>query len=143
MKKITFIEIFVIAIVLIFLTIYLYPKATLLKEQKEYGRLQTNAAMMTSKVLAEFSDNTKKHVPSEIAKSLTEELNKLVKNPIEKKNPAYSVNNECLGCVVLTADDKVKSIVLTAKDRNNELIARTVIQPPSFVTFNKDIKNER
>jgi len=139
MKKITPVEIFILVIVLIFLGFYIVPKMMLSYEQKCYGRIQTNAAMMTSKVLAEFSDNTKKAVPSEVSKSLSEEMNKLVKNPINKKNVAYSVNEECEGCVVLTPDDKVRSIVLTAKDTENKLIVRTVIQPPSYVTFNKDL----
>lgn len=142
MKKITYIEIFVIVIVLIFLCFYIIPKITLSYEQKCYGRIQTNAAMMTSKILAEFSDNTKKAIPSEVSKKLTDEMNKLVKNPINKKNPAYSVNEECEGCIVLSSDDKVKSIVLTAKDKENKLITRTVIQPPSYVTFNKDLEND-
>ena len=56
MKKITPVEIFIIVIVLIFLGFYIIPKMMLSYEQKCYGRIQTNAAMMTSKVLAEFSD---------------------------------------------------------------------------------------
>ena len=143
MKRPTYIEIFVVVIVLIFLSFYFIPKIMISKEQKEYGRIQTNSAMMTSKILAEFSDNTKKQKPSDIAKNLSEEMNKLVKNPINKKNPAYSVGEECEGCIVLTVNDKEKNIVLTAKDKNDELITRTVIQPPSYVTFNKDLKNEK
>lgn len=142
MRKITPVEIFVLFLVCIGIAFYVIPKITLSLEQKHYGRLQTNAAMMTSKILAEFSDNTKKELPSKISENLSNEMNKLVQNPIEKKNPAYSINEECLGCVVLTSDDKVKSIILTAKDKEGKLITRTVIQPPSYVTFNKDL-NEK
>lgn len=142
MRKLTPVEIFIIVIVLIFLSFYIIPKVALSCEKKCYGRMQANAAMMTSKILAEFSDNTKKTVPSEISRKLADEMNELVKNPINKKNVAYSVNEECNGCVVLSPDDKVKSIVLTAKDKEGNLVLRTVIQPPSYVTFNKDLKND-
>ena len=63
MKKITPVEIFIVIIVLICISFYLYPKLTLSLEQKQYGRIQTNAAMMTSKILAEFSDNKNKKTP--------------------------------------------------------------------------------
>lgn len=137
--KISYVEFFVIFIVFITVTIYLIPKWMLSSEQKQYGRLQINTAMMTSKVLSKFSDNTNKQLPSEIAKELTEEMNTLCKNPIDKKNPAYSLE-ECLGCVVIEADDKAKSIVLSAKDKDGKLVARTIIQPPSYVTYNRDLK---
>jgi len=141
--KLSYVEIFVLFIVILGFAFYFIPKAMISLEQKQYGRLQTNSAMMTSKVLAEFSDNLSKQKPTEIAVKLSDKMNKLVKNPIDKNNPAYSVNKECLGCVVLTPDDKVKSIVLTAKDKENKLIVRTLIQPPSFVTFNKDLKDDK
>ena len=139
MKKITPIEIFITVIFLICLSFYVIPKITLSLEQKQYGRIQTNAAMMTSKILAEFSDNNNKKTPTEISNMIADEMNKLVKNPIDKKNPAYSVNKECRGCIVVTPDDKIKSVILTAKDSDGKLITRTVIQPPSFVTFNEEL----
>ena len=139
MKKITPIEIFITVLFLICLSFYVIPKITLSLEQKQYGRIQTNAAMMTSKILAEFSDNNNKKTPTEISNMIADEMNKLVKNPIDKKNPAYSVNTECRGCIVVTPDDKVKSVILTAKDSDGKLITRTVIQPPSYVTFNEEL----
>ena len=138
--KITPVEIFVLFLVVLGFSFYFVPKAMISLEQKQYGRLQTNAAMMTSKILAEFSDNLKKQNPSEIIVKSTDEMNKLCKNPIDKTQPAYSINKECLGCVVLKADDKAKNVIITAKDKENKLVVRTVIQPPSFVTFNKDLK---
>lgn len=144
MRKITPVEIFVLVLVAIGVSFYLVPKITLSLEQKHYGRVQTNAAMMTSKILSYFSDTKEEKLPSEIAKSIAEEMNKVVKNPINKENPAYSIMNECDGCVVVRPDDKVKNIVLTAKDKEGKLLTRTVIQPPSYVTFNRDSKeNEK
>ncbi len=139
-SKISYVEIFVLFIIFVSLGFYLVPKMMISLEQKQYGRMQTNAAMMTSKVLSYFSDNNNKLTPTEIAKKMSDEMNKLCKNPIDKKNPAYSFKTECLGCVVLTPDDKLKSIILTAKDKEGNLIARTVIQPPSFVTYLKELK---
>ncbi len=144
MKKFTYIELFVLFLVFLGFAFYFVPKALISLEQKQYGRLQTNAAMMTSKILAEFSNNENKKTPSEISKNLSNEMNKLVKNPIDKKNPAYSIKQECTGCIVLTADDKIKNIILTGKDKTGVLVVRTIINPPSYITFNKDLsENER
>lgn len=142
MKKITPIEIFILFLVLIGFAFYIVPKASLSLEEKQYGRMQTNTAMITSKILAEFSSTSNKKTPSEISKELTEEMNKLVKNPINKKNPAYSIDTECTGCVVIHPDDKIKNIVLTGNDKEGNLVVRTVIQPPSYVTYNKDFKQK-
>ncbi len=139
--NITPLEIFIVFIFLVGLGFYFAPKLALSVEQRQYGIIQTNAAMMTSKILAEFSDNLKKQKPSEIAQKLTAEMNKLCKNPVDKKEAAYALNEECLGCVTVSPDDKVKNIILTSKDKEGKLIVRTIIQPPSFVTFNKDLKN--
>ena len=141
MKKLTPVEIFILFIVVVCLGFYVIPKITLSVEQKQYGRIQTNAAMMTSKILAEFSDNNNAQKPSEIAQKLSDEMNKLVKNPINKKNKAYSINEECEGCVVVAPNDKIKNITLSAKDKEGELVVRTIVQPPSYVTYNKDLKN--
>ena len=65
--KITVVELFVIFIVFIIVAIYLVPQYMLTKEQKQYGRLQTNVAMMTSKVLSNFSQTESKKLPSVIA----------------------------------------------------------------------------
>lgn len=139
--KITPVEIFILFIVCICVSFYVIPKLTLSYEQKCYGRIQTNAAMITSKILGEVSDNTNKKSLKEVAKSVSEEMNKLVKNPINKNNSAYSIEEQCEGCIVIETNEKAKNITLTAKDKEGKLIVRTVIQPPSFVTFNKDLKN--
>ena len=78
-----------------------------------------------------------------MAEDLADEMNKLVKNPINKKNNAYSINEECEGCIVIVPNDKIKNITLSAKDKEGELVVRTIIQPPSFVTYNKDLKNAK
>ena len=70
--KITVVELFVIFIVFIIVAIYLVPQYMLTKEQIQYGRLQTNVAMMTSKVLSNFSQTESKKLPSVIAKELTD-----------------------------------------------------------------------
>ena len=141
--KITPVEIFILFIVCVCVSFYVIPKITLSYEQKCYGRIQTNAAMLTSKILSNVSNKTNKKSYREFSTDAINEMNELVKNPIDKKNPAYSLEKECLGCIVVTPDEKAKNITLSAKDKENKLIVRTVIQPPSYVTFNKDLKNEK
>ncbi len=142
MKKITPVEIIVILIVLSGFGLYLYPKITVSLEQKQYTRMQTNAAMITSKILSEVSDTTNKELPDKYSEAVVSEMNKNVKNPINKNNPAYSIINECEGCIVVTPDNKLKSITVAGKDKSGNLVVRTVIQPPSYVTFNKDFNKK-
>lgn len=137
--KITSVEIFVILIVLLGLAFYFIPKGLISIEKRQYGIIQTNAAIMTSKILSEFSDNEKKNKDiNKVARILVDELNETIKNPMKKKNPAFTINEECLGCIVLKADKKVGNITLVSYDKEGNIITRTVIQPPSFVTYNKE-----
>ena len=76
---------------------------------------------------------------SVISKKLTEELNAVNKNPLSKKEPAYITGEKCEGCVIITPDDKLNSITVEAYSKENALLVRTVIQPPSFVTYTRDL----
>lgn len=137
-NKITIFEIFILVLIILCIGLYVSPNFLLKLENKKYAQIQTNAGIFTSKALSEFSSNPKMKA-SVISKKLTEELNAVNKNPISKKGPAYSVNEKCEGCVIITPDDKLNSISVEAYSNEDALLVRTVIQPPSFVTYTRDL----
>ena len=136
LNKITVIEIIVALIVLCALGIYFAPKLTLDKEAQKAAKIKANNAIFTAKVIEEFAAN-KNAKSSEVAKKVALELNKTTKNPYNKKLEAYTFQNECASCSNIVYDDNVQMIIVTSFDKKGKLIARTVIKPPSFVTFNK------
>lgn len=137
-NKITLFEIFVLVLIILCIGLYVSPNFLTKLENRKYAQMQTNAGIFTSKALSEFSANPKMKA-SVISKKLTEELNAVNKNPLSKKGPAYSLNEKCEGCVIITPDDKLNSISVEAYSNEAALLVRTVIQPPSFVTYTRDL----
>ena len=139
-NKITFFEIFVLILLVVCIGIYISPNFLIKAENRKYAQIQTNASIFTSKALAEFSANTKVKA-SVVSNKLAEELNAVNKNPFSKKAPAYCVLDkcECEGCVKINPDDKTNSITVEANTKDSILLIRTVIQPPSFVTYTRDL----
>ena len=90
----------------------------------------------TSKALANFNEEKDKKA-SIVAKETLEELNTLDKNPFDKKLPAYVFEKPQTGSILVESDDKIQTITLTGFGRENVILVRTVIKPPSFVTYQK------
>ena len=137
-NKITIFEVFVGLLLVFCIGLYLSPNIFLKLDNKRNAQMQTNASIFTSKALGEFSSNSKIKA-SDVAKKICKELNAVNKNPYDKKNPAYSIKDKCLGCVVITPDDFLNSVAVEAYSNDNILLVRTVIQPPSFVTYTRDL----
>ncbi len=139
-NKITFFEIFILILLVICVGLYVSPNFLLKAENRKNAIVQTNASIFTSKALSEFSTNSKIKA-SVVSKKLIEELNAVNKNPFSKKAPAYCIlaNCEAEGSVKISPDDKVNSITVEAYTKDNILLVRTVIQPPSFVTYTRDL----
>ena len=138
-KKITAIEIIVLAILFVAIGIYYTPNFITKKEARKIAQIKANNAIFTSKTLEIFAAD-KKILPSEVVKKVTEELNATSKNPYDKKTPAFVLNKECKACNNIEFDDKLQMIILSAYNPKGELVARTVIKPPSFVTYTKETK---
>ena len=135
-KKITAIEIVVSAIVLIAIGIYYSPNFTNKQEVMMAAKIKADSAMFTSKSLEEFAQN-KNAKPSDVAQKVADELNATGKNPYDKKAQAFTFDTNCKGCNSVEYDDKLTMIILTTYNKRWDLIARTVIKPPSFVTYTK------
>lgn len=125
-----------IIIVLVALIIYFAPKFMLDKEMQKVAKVKANNAIFTARVIEEYSKNTKIKA-SELAQKIVEEMNKITINPYNKKNKAYTYENECKSCNSVNFDDTTQTITLTSYNKKGELIARSVIKPPSFVTYSK------
>ncbi len=136
MSKIAKLEIAVIIILLICIGLYLTPYFKKSADERKIAGINANAAIFTSKSLAEFSRD-KDQKASVVAKKTLDELNTVSKNPYDRKLPAYVSGNVFCGSVSIESDDKLQTITVTGYGRDNVIIVRTVIKPPSFVTYKK------
>ncbi len=136
LKNPIFIEILAVLVVICALGAYLTPKYLKNKDAGLAAKIMADDSAFTTKALEEFKKN-EKALPSEIAQKITNELNETTVNPYNKKAPAYTFEKECKGCRSVEYDDNLTMIILTVYDKNGNLTARTVIKPPSFVTYNK------
>ena len=136
MSKIAKLEIAVIIILLICIGLYLTPYFKKSADERKIAGINANAAIFTSKSLAEFSRD-KDQKASVVAKKTLDELNTVSKNPYDRKLPAYVSGNVFCGSVSIESDDKLQTITATGYGRDNVIIVRTVIKPPSFVTYKK------
>ena len=135
-KKITLIEVIVLAVVFMAIGIYYSPHFMYKKEERLAAKIKSDNAIFTARVIEEFAKNENVKA-SDVAKKIAGNLNQVAKNPYNKKMPAYTFEKECVGCNSVTYDDNAQMITLTTLNNKNELILRTVIKPPSFVVYSK------
>ena len=137
MKKLTIVEIIVLIFALSVFSIYIIPKLMTSGENSKISKLKASSAIFTSKIIEEFAKD-KNATPSVLAQKVVEELNQTEKNPFNKSADLFVYNNDCKGCLKVEFDDNLKMVIITGLDNNSKLISRTVINPPSFVTYSKE-----
>ena len=126
----------IVMLVVVLAVAYYIPQFIDKQEVMAAAKIKADNQVFVSKSLEEF-EHDKKAKPSEIAKKISDELNTITVNPYDKKSEAYTFEKDCKGCNTVEFDDSLEMIILTTYDKKGELIARTVIKPPSFVTYNK------
>lgn len=136
-KKITLIEITTLVLAFLAIGIYYSPHFMHKQEVMKAAKIKADNAIFTSKVLEEFSSN-KNAKPSDVAKKVSEELNQVSENPYDKKEKSYTFEVQCKGCNSVEFNDELTMITLTTYNKKGDLIARTVIKPPSYVTYSKE-----
>lgn len=141
-KKVTAIELITVTIALIAGGIYYSPRFMQNQEVMKAAKIKSDNAIFTSKVLEEFASN-KEAKSSDVAQKILDELNEKSKNPYDKKAAAYTFDTKCKGCSSVEYDDSLEMIILTTYNKKGDLIARTVIKPPSFVTYTKENENKK
>ncbi len=140
MKKILIITSSLLFIALIICAIYYIPILKKINEEKTFELIKENNSVFISKIIEESSKN-KDSLPSDIAKRIVDELNSTQKNPYDNSKEFYVLNSECSACTKVESDDALKMVIITTFDKNGLLSARTVIKPPSFVTYYKNDKD--
>ncbi len=137
MKKITGLELAVIIILLCAIFIFLIPIVKGDFEKKKEAQISANAAIFTSKALSYFNtDKTLK--ASYVANKTLEELNSISKNPYNRKQKAYVFEKGQKGAILVEFDDNIQTITVTGFNKSLQIVVRTVIKPPSFVTYEKN-----
>jgi len=136
-KKITALELGVVLLLLVSLGIYYSPYFMNEQSVMKAAKIKADNAIFTSKVLEEFSSNNKIK-SSQVAQMVSDELNLTMVNPYNKKEKAYTFESNCKACNSIEVNDDLQMIILTSYDKRGDLVARTVIKPPSFVTYNKE-----
>ena len=116
---------------------YYFPVIKSSKEEKILTVIKDNNSVFISKIIEEFANN-KYALPSIVADKVAKELNSIQKNPYDSTKDFYIYNNDCSACTKIESDDNLQMVIITTLDKKGELVARTVIKPPSFVTFYKD-----
>ena len=141
MKKLTIIELAVVFFVLAAFAVILLPYLLNSNDEKVMAQIKASNAIFTSKIIEEFA-SSKEAKPSEVAKRVADELNKTEKNPYSKAEDLYVFNKDCVACSAIECDDNLKMVIITTVDKKGLLVARTVIKPPSFVTYYKEEKEK-
>lgn len=129
----------VIILVVIALGVYFIPVYLEKNEQKIIEKQKADNSAFINKVLEEFSSNPSIKASS-AAQKVCDDMNKISVNPYNKKAPAYTFQTGCQACNSVEYDDNLNMVILTSYNKKGDLSARTVIKPPSFVTFNKEDK---
>ena len=135
-KTIVITEITFVTVALIAVGAYFIPQMINKQEVMAAAKIKADNKIFVTRSLEEFEAN-KKIKSSEVAKKVSEELNIVTVNPYNKKADAYTFEKTCKACNSVEFDDALEMIILTTYDKKGELTARTVIKPPSFVTYNK------
>ncbi len=136
-NKIATIEI--IVFILLFVGIGIYTSPYFLKDQKvlKAAKIKADSSIFTAKILEEFAQN-KDEKASFVAQKVCNELNFVMVNPYNKKSPAFTYELNCKGCNSVEFDDKSQMVTITTYDKRGDMIARTIIKPPSFVKYEKE-----
>ncbi len=123
------IEAAVIVLTVVLALIYFYPKIIALKEGRDNQRVIVNCKSFVSKTLDEAAE-IKKSDLKKISDKLIEEMNNAGQKPL------YS-ELKCPLCCSVEFDEKTNTIIVTGYDNAVEVLTRTVVNPPSFVTYER------
>jgi len=139
MKKTLKIQITILVLAIISLAVYFIP---MLKEKQETmmaAKIKTDTMAFTHKALEEFKNN-KGIKASSVAQKIVDEFNEKGQNPVNKNLAPYTFNKEAKSQTSVEYDDMLEMIILTSYDKKGTLTSRTVIKPPSFVTYESENK---
>ena len=117
--------------------VVLYPKYQERKQAEIYEKVKANNQLFIAMVINEF-DKDKTQKAETIAQKVCDAMNQKEKNPYNSEDLAFSFDTNCKGCHAVEYDNDLSMVILTTYDKEGNLGARTVIKPPSYVTYFKD-----
>lgn len=138
MKPIGNKKIIIIAISIILVCIIAFICCIPIFNQKQEDtiseQIKSNDKIFIQKALDEFAQN-KNIKASTVADKIVKELNSISKNPYNKKIETYTFEKDAKECTSVEYDDNLAMIMISTYDKKGNLSARTVIKPPSFVSY--------
>ncbi len=137
MKKTIVIALLVLILASIGVGCYFLPDFRKKQEAKRIEKVSQVNSVFVTKILEEFNLNPMIK-PSRAAQKIVDELNSKTKNPYDSKNQTYTFEADCKGCSSVQFDDNLNLIIITTYDKKGVLDARSVIKPPSVVTYTKE-----
>ena len=128
----------IIIIVFTFLIVFLgcIPKILKDYEIKCERIVKSNCKSMVENIL-DIKDT--KNI-KEKSKELVLKYNENSKNPFTRKETAFTTDKKCVGCVSVSFDESTQSINVTGYGKNTDILCRTIIKAPSFVTYEREEK---
>ena len=131
----------IITICIIFFTAFIIFLACIPKILKDFEIKANNVVKNNCKTIVQdliSIKDTKMLNPK--AKEYVEKYNEIYKNPITNKESAFTTDKKCIGCVSVDYDEGTKSLNVTGYDKNFEILCRTIVKPPSYVTYEREEK---
>ena len=123
------IEAIAILIAIILAVIYFYPRVTAFQQKRQNERVVANCKLLVKKTL----ECAKQEQAGSKAKL---DLDKISQELKKESNVTYCDAKAPLCCMV-EYDKKTNTIIVTGFDSSQEILTRTVITPPSFVTYER------
>ena len=137
-KIINIIEICFWLLAVVLLIIFLYIKFAPASELKKENVIKENGRIFLQEVINDYEITKKSQYDIEKnIQGVIKKLNKERTNPYDKKQNPYVIDEECLGCITINIDEGVGNVVMTGYDKRKHILTRSVIKPPSYVTYEK------
>lgn len=128
----------IIFIAIALAVIYFYPKVITLIEEKQNAVVKENCRVFVSKILEKTVDSA--FVKDKKNKKIKPDLEKISQETMKELNPdgkkIYG-EEKCPLCCRVEFDNKTNTIIITGYDNTAEVLSRTVINPPSFVRYER------
>jgi hypothetical protein len=115
---------------------YITPKFKKYTERKQNKKIVENCTMLSDYILKECKANKKANL-EEKAKNAVELFSTQVQNPVNNKVPAFGLE-QGNGVCSAEYEKETKTIVVTGLDTNGSILVRIVINPPTFVRYDRD-----
>lgn len=128
------IEAAAILIAVVLAVIYFYPRVVALQEKQQNAKVVANCKIFSDKILerAQLESADKK----KFLKAKKPDLKKISTELMEELGDSYTDTKAPLCCMV-EYDKKTNTIVITGFDASKDVLTRTVVNPPSFVTYER------